>query len=162
MYFINWVIGVLYQLCPNMQVMAKMANLAKNRRRIDENLYAKVSLWEQQFWEKWHIWQKWRILPSFAPKFKRDGRGVCQCAAFVWTDLKIGRAVLLFYRVLMIQTYIILKIKGQYKLLGDCKPGTDSFVRSKQFKMTKFANCCTVGLQVSALQKKLTQLFSRG
>ena len=99
---------------------------------------------------------------SFATKFKRDGRGVCQCAAFVWTDLKIGRAVLLFYRVLMIQTYIILKIKGQYKLLGDCKPGTDSFVRSKQFKMTKFANCCTVGLQVSALQNKSTQLFSRG
>ena len=95
-------------------------------------------------------------------KIQRDGRGVCQCAAFVWTDLKIGRAVLLFYRVLMIQTYIILKIKGHYKLLGDCKPGTNSFVRSKEFKMTKFANCCTVGLQVSALQKKSTQLFSRG
>ena len=38
----------------------------------------------------------------------------------------------------MIQTYIILKIKGHYKLHGDCKPGTNSFVRSKEFKMTKF------------------------
>ena len=161
MYFINWVIGVVCQLCPNMQVMAKMTNLAKNRLRIDEILYAKVSLWEQQFWEKWHIWQKWRILPSFATKFKRDGRGVCQCAAFVWTYLKSGRAVLLFYRVLMIENYIILKIKVHYKLLGDCKPGTNSFVRSKEFKMTKFANWCTVGLQVSALQKKSSQLFSR-
>ena len=62
----------------------------------------------------------------------------------------------------MIQTYIILKMKGHYKLLGDCKPGTNSFFRSKEFKVTKLANCCTVGLQVSALQKKSTQLFSRG
>lgn len=117
---------------------------------------------ESNNFEKNSIFGKSGEFKREVTKFKRDGRGVCQCAAFVWTDLKIGRAVLLFYRVLMIQTYIILKIKGHHKLLGDCKPGTNSFVRSKEFKMTKFANCCTVGLQVSALQKKSTQLFSRG
>ena len=53
-------------------------------------------------------------------------------------------------------------MKGHYKLLGYCKPGANSFFRSKEFKVTKLANCCTVGLQVSALQKKSTQLFSRG
>ena len=36
--------------------------------------------------------------------------------------VKFVPSFLLFYRVLMIQTHTILKIKDRHILLGDCKP----------------------------------------
>ena len=73
--------------------------------------------------------------------------------------VKFVPSFLLFWRVLMVQTHIFLKIKDHCILLGDCKPWDKPFRPEKTVKVDKIRYVASSNPH--AVQKKLPQKILR-
>ena len=61
----------LFEICPEMHALAKMAEVAinrQNRQTINKNSneMAKGPFGKWRYWRKWRIWRKWRLIAEIA------------------------------------------------------------------------------------------------